>query len=83
MAQNYPNPFNPATSITYQVPEISFVTLKVYDLIGREITTLISEEKPAGIYEVEFEGSGLPSGIYFYQLRAGDFIEIQKMLLLK
>jgi len=81
--QNYPNPFNPSTKIEYQVPEMSLVTIKIYDLLGREIKTLMNEEKPAGEYEVEFDGTGLPSGVYFYQLRAGNFVETKKMILMK
>jgi hypothetical protein len=83
LCQNYPNPFNPTTTIKYQIPEISFVTIKVYDILGNEIATLVSEEKPAGSYDVEFIGDELPSGIYFYQLEAGNFIETKKMVLLK
>jgi photosystem II stability/assembly factor-like uncharacterized protein len=83
LKQNYPNPFNPTTKINYQIPELSFVTLKVYDVLGNEIATLVSEEKPAGSYEVEFSAMGLPSGIYFYKLQAGSFIETKKMVLLK
>jgi len=86
--QNYPNPFNPSTVIGYQLPVSSDVTLKVYDLLGREITTLVDEYKPAGNYEVILDShSGnvrnLPSGVYFYQLKAGNFIQTKKMLLLK
>jgi len=81
--QNYPNPFNPSTKINYQIPEISFVTIKVYDVLGNEITTLVNEEKPSGNYEVEFNASTLPSGIHFYKLQAGDFVETKKMILLK
>ena len=83
LSQNYPNPFNPTTTITYQMPKTEFVTLKVYDILGREIATLVNEEKPAGNYEVNFIGSGLTSGIYFYQLKAGDYSETKKMILLK
>jgi photosystem II stability/assembly factor-like uncharacterized protein len=83
LSQNYPNPFNPSTVISYRLPVIGFVTLKVYDLLGREIATLVNEEKPAGEYEVEFDGSNLTSGIYFYQLKAGSFIETKKMILIK
>ena len=67
--QNYPNPFNPVTSIQYAVSSMQFVTLKVYDFLGREIATLVNEEKPAGEYEVEFDGGNLSSGIYFYQIK--------------
>jgi hypothetical protein len=82
--QNYPNPFNPSTVICYRLPVISRVSLKVYDILGREVATLVDEEKPAGNYEVEFFAKGgYASGIYFYQLRAGSFIETKKMLLLK
>ena len=83
LLQNYPNPFNPTTTIKYQIPELSFVTIKVYDVLGNEIATLANEEKPVGSYEVEFDGSELTSGIYFYKLQAGDFIETKKMILLK
>ncbi len=81
--QNFPNPFNPTTKIDYQIPELSFVTLKVYDVLGNEITTLVNEEKSIGIYEVEFDATELPSGIYFYKLQAGDFVETKKMVLMK
>jgi len=80
---NYPNPFNPNTIISYQIPELSFVTLKVYDALGNEVATLVNEEKPAGEYEVEFNGAELTSGVYFYQLKAGEFIQSKKMVLLK
>lgn len=83
LRQNYPNPFNPITTIRYQVPDISFVTLKVYDVIGNEIATLINEEKPAGSYEFTFSANGLSSGIYFYKLIAGSYVETKKMILLK
>ena len=83
LEQNYPNPFNPVTTIKYQIPEQSFVTLKVYDVLGNEIATLLNEEKPIGNYEVEFDASSLSSGIYFYKLQAGSFVETKKMLLLK
>jgi hypothetical protein len=83
LLQNYPNPFNPTTTIKFQIPELNFVTLKVFDVLGNEIATLVNEEKPMGIYEVEFDGKGLPSGIYFYQLQASNFVETKKMILLK
>jgi len=83
LLQNYPNPFNPTTTITYQIPELSFVTLKVYDVLGSQIVTLINEEKSIGSYEVEFNASSLPSGVYFYQLKAGSFVETKKMILMK
>jgi len=81
--QNYPNPFNPTTIINYQIPELSFVTIKVYDVLGREVAILVNEEKPVGSYEIEFDGSLLTSGIYFYKLQAGDFVETKKMILLR
>ncbi len=83
LLQNFPNPFNPNTKINYSIWQQSFVTLKVYDLLGREVATLVNEEKPAGEYEVDFIGSNLSSGVYFYQLQAGNFIETKKMILLQ
>ncbi len=81
--QNYPNPFNPTTIIKYQIQELSFVTLKVYDVLGSEVAILVNKEKPVGSYEIEFDGSELTSGIYFYKLQAGKFVETKKMLLMK
>lgn len=81
--QNYPNPFNPVTSIQYSLSSLQFVTIKVFDLLGNEIATLVNEEKSAGEYDIEFNGSGLTSGFYFYQLRADGFIQTRKMILLK
>ena len=83
MEHNYPNPFNPSTSIQYAVSNRQFVSLKVYDLLGNEVATLVNEEKPAGEYEIEFNAESLPSGIYFYQLNAGNYIDTKKMVLLK
>jgi hypothetical protein len=83
LQQNYPNPFNPMTTIKYEIPELSFVTIKIYDVLGNEIASLVNEEKPVGTYEVEFDATNLPSGIYFYQLSAGDFISTKKMILIK
>jgi len=83
LSQNYPNPFNPSTKIRYSVPEMGFVTLKVYDVVGSEVATLVNEEKPAGSYEIDFDSSDLTSGIYFYRLQANDFTQIRKMILLK
>jgi len=86
LSQNYPNPFNPSTKIKFTIssaPGGGFTSLKVYDVLGKEITTLINEEKPSGEYEIEFNGNRLTSGIYFYQLRAGSFIQTKKMLLIK
>ncbi|HEY6436512.1 MAG TPA: T9SS type A sorting domain-containing protein, partial [Ignavibacteriaceae bacterium] len=102
--QNYPNPFNPLTKIKYTIPVVivpseeqgkqsRFVTLKVYDVLGNEVATLVNEEKSAGTYELEFStkggyvsagtGTDLSSGIYFYKLQAGDFIETKKMIVIK
>ncbi|MFI5237635.1 MAG: T9SS type A sorting domain-containing protein, partial [Ignavibacteriales bacterium] len=89
--QNFPNPFNPSTKIKFSIPPVTlrqaqsdnWVTLIVYDILGREITTLVDEEKPAGSYEVIFDGKNLPSGIYVYQLIAGNFRDSKKMLLIK
>jgi gluconolactonase len=81
--QNYPNPFNPRTNLSFAIGYSSFVSLKVYDLIGREIATLVNEHKPAGKYEIEFIAEGLPSGIYYYQLKAGNFIQTKKLVLIK
>ena len=83
LEQNYPNPFNPSTKISWQSPVGSWQTLKIYDVLGNEVATLVDEYKPAGTYEAEWNSSGLPSGVYFYKLQAGDFVKIKKMLLLK
>ena len=83
LLQNYPNPFNPSTSIQYQVPSISQVSLKVFDILGNEIETLVNEEKPAGIYQIQFDASNLTSGVYFYRLQAGSFVDTKKMILIK
>ena len=81
--QNYPNPFNPSTTIRYSLPKTSFVTLKVYDILGREVGTLVNEQKPAGNYQVEFNASSFASGVYFYKIQAGSFAAVKKLLLLK
>ncbi len=83
LTQNYPNPFNPTTTISYSIPKPGLVTLKVYDILGREIATLVNENKLSGNYEIKFNASNLASGIYFYQLHAGNFIETKKLILLK
>jgi hypothetical protein len=91
LEQNYPNPFNPTTKIKYEIPSVianevkqsQSVTLKVYDILGNEIVTLVNEQKPAGTYEVEFNGEGLPSGVYFYQLKVKDYLNTKKMILMK
>jgi len=81
--QNYPQPFNPATTIKYQIPEFSFVTVKVFDLLGNEIVTLVNEKKLKGIYEVSFSADGLASGVYIYKLTAGNFTTSKKLIILK
>ena len=83
LMQNYPNPFNPKTKINYTIKKESYVTIKVYDLYGREIVVLVNEEKSPGNYEVEFNGSNLSSGVYFYKIRAGNFINTKKLILMK
>ncbi len=83
LEQNYPNPFNPNTIIKFQIKDSRFVTIKVYDILGREITTLINEKKSPGIYEVSFDGSNFASGVYFYRIQAGDFVRVKRMVLIK
>ncbi|HQJ46354.1 MAG TPA: T9SS type A sorting domain-containing protein, partial [Ignavibacteriaceae bacterium] len=83
LAQNYPNPFNPSTIIEYQLPKVSNVSLKVYDILGNEIVTLVNENKEAGNYEVEFNASRISSGIYFYKLQADNKTFIKKMSVIK
>jgi hypothetical protein len=86
--QNFPNPFNPSTKIRMDIPSLvrrgaGVVVLKVYDILGCEIKSLVNEQLVPGTYEVDFDGSNLPSGIYFYRLQAGDYVETKKMILLK
>jgi len=81
--QNYPNPFNPVTSIAYVVGSDQFISLKIYDVLGNEMVSLVNRELSAGEYSVDFDASSLPSGIYFYQLKAGTFIQTKKMVYLK
>jgi hypothetical protein len=83
LKQNYPNPFNPSTSIQYTIGSRQFVQLKVYDVLGNEIATLVDEFKPEGMYDVQFTMNNPASGIYFYQLRAGNFLETKKMVITK
>ena len=83
LSQNYPNPFNPLTNISFALPSRSFVVLKVFDLIGREIATLISKELPPGKYSRQWDASGMPSGVYFYRLHVGTFTETKKLILLR
>ncbi len=83
LQQNYPNPFNPTTNVVFQIPQSGFITLKVFDVLGREITTLVNEEKKAGSHSVQFNAAKLASGMYFYKLQAGNNIETKRMLLIK
>jgi len=83
LCQNYPNPFNPSTTIKLQLPQMSYVTLQVYDILGREVTTLVNEMKQAGYYSVEFNAASLSSGIYFYRVIAGTFTQTKQMMLVK
>lgn len=81
--QNYPNPFNPTTTIKFQIPHSSLVTLKVFDLLGGEVATLVNEEMGPGTYERVFNAEGLASGVYLYQLNAGSFVQTRKLLILR
>jgi hypothetical protein len=81
--QNYPNPFNPLTIIKYQIPEDGLVVLKIYDLLGKEVRTLVNQQRTAGIYELNFEAGSLASGVYLYRLQVNDYISTKKMMLLK
>jgi len=83
LSQNYPNPFNPSTRIKFAIPKSSFSELIVYDVLGRQVNSLVSEELKAGIYEAEFNASDFPSGVYFYRITAGEFLETKKMILIK
>lgn len=83
LSQNYPNPFNPSTKITFSLPDKQFVKLTVFDITGKEVKTLVNEQMDAGIFEIDFNASGLSSGVYFYRLSAGDFSDVKKMILTK
>lgn len=83
LSQNYPNPFNPSTTVSFAIPNVSFVVLKVYNLLGQEVATLVNDKLNAGTYTAQFNAAGLSSGVYFYRLEAGKFVEQRKMLLLK
>jgi plastocyanin len=83
LKQNYPNPFNPSTTINFSIPQKDFVKLKIYNLAGEELKTLINEEKDAGSYQIKFDALNLPTGIYFYKLNTSNFSETKKMILLR
>jgi len=83
LSQNYPNPFNPITKIRYQLPQESKVIIKLYDILGSEVITLLNEKKEPGVYEVDFNAQHLSSGTYIYRIIAGDFVETKKMILLR
>lgn len=83
LRQNYPNPFNPSTTITFSIPNKEFVSVKIYDSLGREVIKLINEEKEAGVYSVFFHAADLPSGIYYYTITSGKYSETKKLLLIK
>lgn len=81
--QNYPNPFNPTTVISYQIPLAGMVNLRVFDILGKEISLLVNEDKHPGYYRVTFDASKFASGVYYYKIQAGDFISVKKMVLVK
>ncbi|MBS1552348.1 MAG: T9SS type A sorting domain-containing protein [Bacteroidetes bacterium] len=83
LSQNYPNPFNPVTKIDFSIPKSGLVTLKVFDILGKEIATLVNEKLSAGKYETDFNASKLSSGTYYYRIETGDYVETKKMLLIK
>jgi len=83
LSQNYPNPFNPSTTIRFQIPDFGYTSLIVFDVLGREVANLISGELSPGTYSIPWDASGVASGMYFYRLQAGDFVETRRLLLLK
>ena len=83
LMQNYPNPFNPNTTINFTIAQTTLVTLKIFDVLGNEVSILVNQEVPSGNHNVQFNSSGLPSGLYFYTLNAGNFVETKKMILMK
>ncbi len=83
LSQNYPNPFNPTTTINYTIPKAEHVTIKVYDILGKLIQTLVDEEQSIGTYHLQFNGKNLSSGVYFYQIKVDNFLEAKKMIILK
>jgi hypothetical protein len=83
LLQNYPNPFNPGTNFEFRIANVELVVLKIFDVLGREVATLVNDVRPAGTYTVRWDASSLPSGVYYYRLRAGEFAESKKMVLMK
>ena len=83
LCQNYPNPFNPETIIKYEIPQISNVKIEVFDVLGRVVKVLVDEQKTAGRYEIKFDASSLASGIYYYRIKANEFVQTKKMMLIK
>jgi hypothetical protein len=83
LSQNYPNPFNPSTKISFSIPVSELVTLKIFDVLGKEVATLVNEKRDAGSYNIEFNAANLPSGIYMYRIKAGNYVETRRMMLLK
>lgn len=83
LSQNYPNPFNPATNIKFQIPKSGLVKLTIFDALGKEVQTLVNQQLSHGTYSADFDGSNLPSGVYYYRIEAGSFTETKKMVLLK
>ena len=83
LEQNYPNPFNPTTTVEFDLPHSEFVTLTIYNILGEEVTTLVSERLTAGKYKYDWDAGSLASGIYLYRIEAGDYVEVKKMVLIK
>jgi hypothetical protein len=81
--QNYPNPFNPSTTISYELPNAGFVSLKIYDITGKEVASLVNINHEAGFFSIKFDASKLSSGIYFYKINAGEFTAVKKLVLMK
>ncbi len=81
--QNYPNPFNPVTKIQYDLPNDNFVTIKIYDILGKELMNLVNEFKQAGSYSVTFDAADYPSGVYYYKIKTGSFVQVRKMVLVR
>jgi hypothetical protein len=83
LEQNFPNPFNPSTMINYQLPMTNEVDLSIYNLLGQKVATLVSEKQQAGHHQVEWDASGFASGVYYYRIQAGEFVDVKKMILLR